>query len=117
MRFINGGGGSVEGNDFDGGAGDDNTTDLLIDASAGTVTIDANNAFAGDTFYIDNQGTQDFDLSANGTTFDAANNFRIEDKVHHVLDTDLAVTTGLVTWVADNVYVTDAGTDHSVQRR
>jgi hypothetical protein len=58
-------------------------------------------------------------LSANGTTFDEGNNFRIEDKLHHRMDTDLAVTNGLVTWVAGNLYVTAPGvgsTDSNIQR-
>src|SRR5262249_28645631 len=98
------------------GDGDDNVTDLFIDSTAGTVTIGANNQFAGNTFYIDDQSTQSYDLSANGTTFDLTNNFRIEDHMHHRVDTDLPLTNGLVTWVANNLYITDAGTDHSIQR-
>ncbi len=114
IRFVNGGSGSVDGNDFDDAT--DNATDLLLDSTAGAVTIGAGNQFAGDTFFIDDQTTQSYDLSANATTFDETNNFRIEDKMHHRLDTDLPVTNGLVTWVAGNLYVTDAGTDHSIQR-
>ena len=62
--------------------------------------------------------TQNLDVTAGtGNTFDEANNFRIEDKMHHRMDNDLAVcTTGLITWVAGNLYVTDAGTDHNIQR-
>ena len=48
-----------------------------------------------------------------------ANNFRIEDRMHHRVDTDLALTNGLVTWVAGNLYVTTPGggsTDSSIQR-
>ena len=108
--------GSVSDNNFDGGGSDDNGTDSELTTTAGAVTIGAGNDFAGDTFFIDNQSTQSFDLSANGTTFDEANNFRIEDKMHHRMDTDLPIGNGLITWVADNVYVTDAGTDHSIQR-
>ncbi len=127
--FHNGGAGSVggallvDGNNFDdnvaGDGADDNATDILIDSSAGTVDILGNNQFAGDTFFIDNQSTTDYDLSSNGTTFDetgADANFRIEDKIHHEMDTDLALGNGLVTWVAGNLYVTDGGTDHSIQR-
>ncbi|MFO0789325.1 MAG: right-handed parallel beta-helix repeat-containing protein [Pirellulales bacterium] len=115
--FHNGGGtgmGSVASNIFDGGMSADNATDLLIQ-NAG-VAIGANNMFAGDTFFIDNQSTTDYDLSSNGTTFDEVNNFRIEDKIHHVVDIDLALTNGLVTWVAGNIFVTNGGTDHSIQR-
>src|SRR5262249_28149285 len=97
----------------------DNGTDILLTSTAGTVSSLTGNAFAGDTFYIDNQTAQSFDLTANGTTFDLANNFRIEDHVHHRIDTDLPVTTGLVTWVAGNVFITTPGggsTDSSIQR-
>ncbi len=117
IRFANGGTGSVTSNTFSGTT--DNGTDLFIASDAGTVTIGANNAFAGDTFYIDDQSTQDYDLSSNGTTFDESDNFRIEDKIHHRMDTDLAVTNGLVTWVADHRYVTTPGglsTDSDMQR-
>ncbi|BBO36057.1 right-handed parallel beta-helix repeat-containing protein [Lacipirellula parvula] len=117
VRFQAGAGGSVAGNDFDDAV--DNATDLFIATGAGGVTIGAGNAFAGDTFFIDNQSTQSYDLSSNGTTFDEANNYRIEDKIHHRVDADLALATGLVTWVANNVYVTTPGvgsTDSSIQR-
>ena len=102
----------LTGNNFDGAT--DNGTDLSIE-NAG-VTIGANNAFAGDAMFIDDQSVTSYDLSSNGTTFDIANNFRIEDKMHHRVDTDLAISNGLITWVANNLYVTDAGTDHSIQR-
>jgi len=106
---------SLSTTDFDDSS--DNTTDLRIESTAGTMTLGNGNLFAGDTFFIDNESTQSFDLSATaGTTFDETDNFRIEDKMHHRVDTDLAVGTGLITWVADNLYVTNAGTDHSIQR-
>ena len=41
-----------------------------------------------------------------GNTMDETDNFRIEDKMHHRVDTDLSVGTGLITWVAGNLYVT-----------
>jgi parallel beta-helix repeat protein len=119
IRFTNSGAGSVDNNDFDGGASDDNGTDLLLTSTAGLISSLAGNDFAGDTFFIDNQTTQDFDLSANGTTFDEANNFRIEDKMHHEMDTDLSLGNGRITWVAGNRYVTTPGggsTDSGIQR-
>src|SRR5262249_52739299 len=94
-------------------------TDLRITASAGAVTIGAGNSFAGDTFFIDDQSTQSFNLAGLGTTFDETNNFRIEDKVHHRVDTDLPLSTGLVTWVPSNLFVTTPGvgsTDSTIQR-
>ena len=35
--------------------------------------------------------------------------------MHHRVDTDLAIGTGLITWVSGNLDVTDAGTDHAIQ--
>ncbi len=120
VRAATGGSVTLSGTNFDGGPlGDDNDTDLLIESTAGAVTIGAGNAFAGNTFFIDNQSTQSFDLSSNGTTFDETNNFRIEDKMHHRMDNDLPLTTGLITWVADHLFVTTPGvgsTDSSIQR-
>jgi len=52
----------VTGNNFDGGASNDNGTDLQITNTAGTVTIGAGNNFAGDTFFIDNQSAQSYNL-------------------------------------------------------
>ena len=123
VEFTGGGSGSISSNNFDDGVvGDgaqDNSTDLLIAASAGTVTIGSNNAFAGDTYFIDDQSSQSYDLSSDGTTFDETNNYRIEDKIHHQVDTDLSLSTGRITWVPDNVFVTTPGlgsTDSSIQR-
>jgi hypothetical protein len=120
IRAATGGSVTLSGTNFDGGlAGDDNDTDLLIESSAGTVTIGANNSFAGNTFFIDNQSTQSFDLTGIGTAFDESNNFRIEDQMHHRVDTDLPLTTGLITWVADSLFVTTpaaGSTDSSIQR-
>ncbi|MDT9091297.1 hypothetical protein, partial [Escherichia coli] len=45
--------------------------------------------------------------------------YRIEDAMHHRVDTDLAVSNGLITWVANNLFVTAPGggsTDSSIQR-
>ncbi len=126
IRFTDSGSGSVSGNNFDGGVDPDNATDLLIDGGAGTVTIGAANSFAGDTLFIDNPSTQSFNLTgANTQTYEdlnpatLADNFGIEDKMHHRVDTDLAVTNGLITWVTGNVYITTPGigsTDSTIQR-
>jgi len=93
----------------------DNTTDVQLDAGAGAVTFGNDNQFAGDSFFIDNRSAEDLDLTTQtGTSFEGlSNNFRIEDKMYHKVD-DLA--NGLTRWVAGNLYVTDAGTDHSIQR-
>ena len=58
-------------------------------------------------------------LDVSGNSFDGLNDFRIEDKMHHRMDTDAPVSTGLLTWVSGNVYVTTPGggsTDSSIQR-
>src|SRR4029079_10949829 len=115
IRLINGGTASVTSNNFVGGP--DNGTDLQLDSTAGSLTTLTGNAFAGNTFFIDNQSTQNLNVTAGtGNTFDESNNYRIEDKMHHRVDTDLAIGNGLITWVSGILYVTDAGTDHSIQR-
>jgi len=118
VRFTNGGSGSVSGNDFDDdpSTDGDNGTDLRIDATAGSVTIGAGNSFAGDTYFIDNQSSQAFDLTANSTTYDEANSFRIEDKMFHALD---AAASGRIEVIAGQWYVTTPGTgasDETIQR-
>ena len=128
IRFTGGGTGSVANNDFDDAT--DNATDLRIDSTAGVVTVGDGNQFAGDTYYIDNLSTQSFDLSGHGSmTFDTDDpdrndNFEIEDRMHHRMDTDLPLTTGLIVWNAGNVYVTSpqianpdgSYSDSSIQR-
>ncbi len=81
ISFTSGGSGAVStgtgnGNNFDFGSSTpatENSTDLLIGATAGTVTIGDGNAFAGHTalttgYYINNQSTQDFDFHTYTTT-------------------------------------------------
>lgn len=117
IRLTAGGSASITTNNFDGGGGADNGTDLLLTSSAGSLSALTGNSFAGDTFFIDNQSTQNINVTAGtGNTMDESNNFRIEDKMHHRVDTDLASSVGLISWVAGNIYVTNAGTDHSIQR-
>jgi parallel beta-helix repeat protein len=125
IQFRNGGTGSVTGNNFD-DAADDNDTDLLMAASAGAVTIGDGNEFAGDDYFIDNQTSQDFDLTAlPGTTYEGLtpggvpanleDNFRIEDLMFHGPDNG---TAGVITWVADTLFVTSPGSgenDESIQ--
>src|SRR4029079_14505314 len=115
IRLINGGTASVTSNNFVGGP--DNGTDLQLDSTAGSLTTLTGNAFAGNTFFIDNQSTQNLNVTAGtGNTFDESNNYRIEDKMFHRVDN---LATGLVTWVANNVWITQPGggsTDSSIQR-
>ena len=119
IRLKTGGNATVSNNNFDGGAGNDNTTDVRLDADAGTLSLAGTaNSFAGDTYYIDDAATQN--VNAVGQSFDVASNFRIEDHMHHRVDTDLALSNGLVTWVGGNLYVTAVGTgptnDSVIQR-
>ena len=87
-----------------------NTTDLEIDSGAGAVTIGADNAFHATGDYIDNLSSQNFDLSSNGTTFDQSNNFRIEDRMFDRVNNS---SSGLITWVPNNVFVSAVGTGPS----
>src|SRR5205814_587463 len=82
VRLTSGGTASVTGNNFAGPA--DNGTDLQLTASAGSLSALTGNAFAGATFFIDNQSTQNISvISGTLNTFDEVSNFRIEDKMHH----------------------------------
>ncbi|HEV8606849.1 MAG TPA: right-handed parallel beta-helix repeat-containing protein [Tepidisphaeraceae bacterium] len=108
----------IDDNNFDGGPladAHDNGTDIFIGHDAGAVVSIHGNHFAGDDFFINNQSSLNID--ATGNTFDVASNFRVEDLVFHKMDDAAAPSLGLglVTWVANNLYVTDAGTDHSIQ--
>ncbi len=116
---IDFGSASVSGNDFRGtltglnGAGDadDNVTDLRLASTAGPVTIGSNNQFAGNTYYVENHTPQSYDLSANGSTFDYTNNFRIADRIFDALDDP---TSGLIRWVpVGDLYVSGPGTGAS----
>lgn len=92
-------------NGFDGGAADDNGTDLQIAPDSAAVAIGGNNAFAGDSFYLINGLATDYDLSANGTTFESADGFAIEDAIFHKMDNPAS---GLVTWSPGEWFVTPA---------
>ena len=112
IEFTGGGSGSVTNNDFDHAtAGPANGTDLLIDSTAGSVTIGDGNAFAG-TYSIENQSSQPFDLSSyTHTTFDAVNLtsatlsqlYGIEDSIVDAIDVS---GYGLVRLEAGEIYVT-----------
>ena len=109
VRIANAGTATVNSNNFDGPT-PDNATDIRLESSAtpgGGITGGAvtGNTFAGDTFFIDNLSTQNIDATS-GNTFEGLNNFRIEDKMHHKVDTD-NTGAGVITWVANNLYVTN----------
>ncbi len=89
----------------------DNTTDLAIDSTAGTVTVGATtaNAFAATTTYIDNQSSQYVNATNNtfgGLTPSAgglADDYIIQNGIIDALDNE---SYGLVQIVAGNVYIT-----------
>ncbi len=101
IDFTAGGSGSVSGNNFAGST--DNGTDLKVDSSAGAITIGDGNSFAAITNYIDNESSQNFDLSHDATTtfggFNAATTtvtpvnlatfYDIEDEIIDNLDNPL----------------------------
>ena len=68
IEFTSGGSGSVTGNSFAGSTA--NGTDLLIDTTAGTVSIGDANQFYATNYYIQNLSTtpQNFDLSTDPNT-------------------------------------------------
>jgi len=91
----------AEGNSFYGFA----RAALLFQELFGSATIDlGNTVLAGDR----GSGSQDLiapalNVNATGAAFSSSDNFEIEDHVYHRLDNP---NHGLVTWVANNVYVT-----------
>ena len=105
IEFTAGGSGTVSGNDFSGAnvlpvPAADNGTDLLIDSSAGSITLGDGNAFAASGDYLQNLSGQSFDLSGyTNTTFGGLNAattavttssltsfYAIEDKITDGLD-------------------------------
>ena len=98
ILFTGGGSGIATGNNFAGTTA--NATDLVINSAASSVTIGDGNAFDGSTAYLQNLGSQSYDLSGyTSTTFAgfnaattpvAAGNlstfYGIEDKITDGLD-------------------------------
>ena len=108
ISVENGGTASVSKTNFTGSTA--NGTDLAI-ATDGNVTIGSSNSFSGANYYIDNRSATNYDLTSDDTTFDQTNNFRIEDRMHHKMDSD-DTSAGLITWVAGNLYVTNPATNN-----
>lgn len=100
LRFAGGATGSINGNSFAGGASPNNSTDLLLAASAGSVTIGAGNSFAGTTT-IDNQTSHTIDATA-------ANSFAGVN----LADLDPSSAAGLAGLYSIEDHVTD-GLDHN----
>jgi len=115
IRFSNSGIGSVSDNDFNNT--NDNTTDILVETTSGTVTIGDGNQYAGDSYFIDNQSTQDLDLTSH-TLADyegLIDDFRIEDQMFHGPDNG---TSGIIRLVASTLFVSTPGTginDETIQ--
>ena len=123
VRLTSGGTANINGNNFEGGASD-NAIDVQLTSSAGALAPMTGNTFAGSNFAIENLSpgaVTALNTGGSANTYDDAagnpitNNFRIEDKVHHTIDND-TTGAGLVTWNTGDVYITDAGTDHFIQR-
>ncbi|HEY2760091.1 MAG TPA: hypothetical protein VGI75_05090, partial [Pirellulales bacterium] len=124
VEFTAGGSGSLSGDDFRGStampAAANNSTDLLIDATAGAVSL-SGDTLAGNTF-ISNQ--KNAELEATGETFvlgattvtpsdsTLADLYDVEDRITDGLDP--SQSGGLVRLRAGNVYVTQSS--DSIQR-
>ncbi len=94
-----------------------NAVDLLIEQTAGTITIGDGNAFSGTADYIENLSSENFDLSGDLTTtfggFNAAQTvvttgnlgsfYAVEDKLVDAID---AAGLGFIRINAGNVFVT-----------
>ena len=117
IRIEHGGSATVQNDNFEGttptahDSTQENGTDLELDSSGATLTGGlTGNTFAGNSYYINNGTASDID--ATGDNFDDSgsaqtNNFRIEDRMFHKVDDE---TKGLITWVANNDFVTAPGT-------
>ncbi len=123
---------TVNSNNFEGGANPENETDLnLVGGSAPIIggTLTGNTFALGSTnaaYYINNTSSQNLTALSSSNTYNFGgslqiNNFRIEDAINHAVDNE---ADGLVTWVANNIYVTAPGskttngadTDSSIER-
>jgi parallel beta-helix repeat protein len=120
IRLSGGATAAITGNNFEGDPNADNAVDVLLASDAGGITgAMTGNTFAGTTYYIDNLSSHAISaLKTNGNTYRTSNaletsDFRIEDRMYHKVDDS---SLGLITWVAGNVFVTDGGTDHSINR-
>ena len=118
IEIQSGGQASITNNDFsNAGSGPSNATDVQLDSGAGAVSFGDGNAFAASTDYINNQGSQGIDFSADtATTFGGVNApalavttanlpsfYLIEDKIVDAID---ASGLGLVRLHSGNLFVT-----------
>ena len=107
---------SIAGNIFS--STNKNLTDVRLDGANGNLTVGAGNQFSATNYFIENRSPNAVNLVGTSSTFDAADNFRIEDKMFHRVDQGNTAA-GLVTWIANQVYVTKpevGSSDSSIQR-
>ena len=111
VRLINGGSATISNNDFEGAANPDNGADVQLDSTAGAITSPVTgNTFAGAEF-IHNGGPQSFTALTSANTYKRdnltveTNDYNIEARIYHKVDN---AASGLVTWHANNIYVTPA---------
>src|SRR6185369_2277930 len=101
---------------------------LRLESTAGTVTVAAGNQFAGDNYYIDNRSTQNFDLSANSSTFDGfsasgasvpadlATLYGVENKMYDYLDDPNVGYTKIKSGYVFVTHVSETTTAAAIQR-
>ena len=111
IRLSGGATAAITGNDFEGSPNADNAVDVLLAIDAGGISgAMTGNTFAGTTYYIDNLSGNDISaLKTDGNVYDTGDaletsDFRIEDRMYHKVDD---INSGLVSWVANNVFVTN----------
>ncbi len=115
VDFTQGGAGSIGSTDFSGTTS--NVADLLVDGTAGAVTVNDGNTFAGSSDYIDDLSPENIDLSGTTSTtfggFNAATTavdvstlpsfYAVEDKLIDAID---ASGLGFIRIHANEVFVT-----------
>ncbi|MCC6123956.1 MAG: right-handed parallel beta-helix repeat-containing protein, partial [Pirellulales bacterium] len=95
-----------------------NLTDVRLDGSDSNLTVYPGNQFSATNYFIENYSPNAVSFTGAVQTFDVVGNFRIEDKMFHKVDAGNTAA-GLVTWIANQVYVTKpevGSTDSSIQR-
>ena len=118
IDILGGGTASISGNTFT-----SNQIDLLIEATAGLITIGDGNAFTGSLYDIENLSSENFDLSGYTTTtfggFNAATStvagnlasfYAVEDKLVDAIDSS---GLGFIRIHADDVFVASSSEAYS----
>lgn len=93
-----------------------NLVDLRLNVATDLIAVHGDNTFTATDYYIENRSGLGLDLTtAPATLFDAADGFRIEDRLFHALD---AAGSGLVRFAAGQLYVSTPGSganDETIQ--